>query len=517
MLSKIVNRFTYSPLLPSIKLQSCHSFHENDEEYPEIIQIISELNSLFLLWEQNTVLSTMSEIETFQKSNPITVLSVKNIVSESSGAPLLSMQSNSMSLESSDVSAVTEDYNDIANVDSMIAQQLVANVSLLTSYSTTGALKNPSEFNLLTRSTSLPPDSSTLSPLPSPRSSKKPNLKKKDGKKDSNAASAPKKKKKVPSTKTKSQTNIPTHGSIKIEMVPQCHLAKIEGLSEYDKVISNALYQINGIGYGFMFGGSTEMDRSHINPDNPDEYTDEYLDRLNSLKKQLQETETTLVPIYDDLNQLPLSIISNQHRNIHGTLLSLYLTLCQLCFQLNHRKETNLYIEKYIKYCETHLHGDIHHLAIGYRLQLDMEEWMVSATLSSMISQQKLKRYQELLLMVKKYYQLTERIQHVDCELYFDAWKRLINVYADISTVPDTPGTPKPPSTETLMENLSLLTPDEIDQLEETDLGWLKLYSRIRAKSLATKLTVAMKSKYNDLMKSEEESAIVGGDGAAGG
>lgn len=446
------------------------------------------------------VLSTMSEIESFQKSTPVMVLTVKNVATESSGGgPLLSTQSNSISLEANDT--VAEDYNDVANVDTMIAQQLVSNVSLMTSYAQTGLLKNPSEFNLLTRSTSLPPEPSATSPLPSPRGSKKSNTKKKD-KKDSAAAS--KKKKKVPSTKTKSQTNIPTHGSIKIEMVPQCHLAKIEGLSEYDKVIANALYQINGIGYGFMFGGSTEIDRSNISPDNPDEYTDEYLDKLTALKKQLQETETTLVPIYDDLNQLPLSIISSQHRNIHGTLLSLFLTLCQICFQLNHRKETNLYIEKYMKYCETHLHGDLHHLAIGCRLQLDMEEWVVSATLSSMISQQKMKRFQELLLLAKKYFLLTERIQDIDCELYYDAWKRLINVYADISMVPDTPGTPKPPSTETLMENLSLLTPEEIDQREESDLAWLKLYSRIRAKTLASKLTVAMRGKYGDLMRSEE-------------
>jgi hypothetical protein len=509
MLSRIVNKLTYTPLLPSIKLQSCHSLLESDDEYPEMIQIMSDLNSLFLLWEQNAVVSTMTQIENFQKANPVTVISLKNTAVLDPGAPVLSSQSNSISIDlpPSEAAPSSEDHNDIANVDSMIAQQLVSTVSLLTTYSKTGALRNPTETNLLTRSHTLPAESTamttaaaTTSPPPSPRSKKSSSKKKeKPEKKDA------KKKKKVPgATKTKSQTNIPTHGSIKVEMAPQCHLTRIEGLSEYDKVVANAMFLCQGLGYGFMCGGGEGTDPKHLSSENPEEYSEDYVERLTSLKKQLVETEATLLPIHDDLNQLPLSIVSSQHRNIHGTMLSLYLTLCQISFQLNHRKDANTFIEKYVAYCKTHLPGDAHYLAFGYRLQLDHEEWITAATLPSMISQQKLRRYQELLGMVKRYFHLTEQVQHLDQELHYDAWRRLINVYADISSVPDTPGTPKPPSTETLLENLSLLTPDEMDQFEETDVGWLKLYSRLRGKALANKLTVAMKSSYQNLMASDE-------------
>lgn len=511
MLSRIVNKLTYTPLLPSIKLQSCHSLLESDDEYPEMIQIISDLNSLFLLWEQNAVISTMIQVANFQKTNPVNVISLKNSAVLDPGAPVLSSQSNSISVDltSTETAPPTEDHNDIANVDSMIAQQLVSNVSLLTTYSKMGTLRNPAETNLLTRSHTLPAEApaattaATVSPPPSPRS-KKSNSKKKEKseKKES------KKKKKTPGpTKTKSQTNIPTHGSIKVEMAPHCHLARIEGLSEYDKVIANAMFLCQGLGYGFMCGGGEGIDPKYLNSESPEEFSEEYVERLIVLKKQLVETEAALLPIYDDLNQLPLSIVSSQHRNIHGTILSLYVTLSQISFQLNHRKDANAFIEKYTNYCKRHIPGDAHYLAFGYRLQLDHEEWVTAATLPSMISQQKLKRYQELLGMVKRYFHLTEQVQHLDQELHYDAWRRLINLYADISSVPDTPGTPKPPSTETLLENLSMLTPDEIDQFEETDVSWLKLYSRLRGKALASKLTAAMKSSYHDLMANEGEEA----------
>jgi hypothetical protein len=527
MLSRIVNKLTYTPLLPSIKLQACHSLLETEDEYPELIQIISDLNSLFLLWEQNAALNTMTQIENFQKTNPVTVLSLKNSAVLDSGAPVLSSQSNSISIPASGELPLetsppsSEDYNDTANVDSMLAQQLVSNVSLLTTFSRTGTLKNPTETNLLSRSHTLPPESapntadasataaaSTSSPLPSPRASKKTGAggSKKKEKADKKETGAGKKKKKAPGpSKTKSQTSIPTHGSLKVEMAPQCHLSKIEGLSQHDKVIANALFQCQGLGYGFMCGGgSRDIDPSHVSTEDPEQLSEEYAERLVALKKQLLETEAALLPVYDELNQLPLSVVSSQHRNIHGTVLSLYLTLCQLCFQLNHRKDANVFIEKYLAYCKTHLPGDSHHLAFGLRLQLDHEEWVTAASLPSMISQQKLRRLQELLGLTKRYFLLTERVRGLDQELHYDAWRRLINLYADISSVPDTPGTPKPPSTETLLENLSLLTPDEMDQLEETDVAWLKLYSRLRGKALASRLTVAMKSSYQELMASDE-------------
>jgi hypothetical protein len=516
-LSKITNKLTYTPLLPSIKLQSCHSLQEEEDEYPELVQIMSDLNSLFLLWEQNVAISTMTQIENVQKTNPVTVLSLKN--PEATGT-VLSSQSNSVSMvpvESLDTTpgaASSEDYNDIVNVDTLIAQQLVSNVSLLTSYSKSGSLRNPTESNLLTRTASVAeqPTATTSSPLPSPRNKKTSSKKKEKEKSDKKEL---KKKKKAPAVaaKTKSQTNIPTHGSIKIEMAPQCHLAKIEGLSEHDRVIANAMFLCNGTGYGFMSGSGGAVDPTTVSPDSPEEHSAEHLERLTSLKKQLMETETALLPAQDELNQLPLSITSSQHRNIHGTILSLYLTLSHICFQLNHRKETNSFIEKYLNYCKTNLPGDSHYLAIGLRLQLDFEEWVTAASLPSLISHQKLLRYQQLLGVAKKYFHHTDRIKDLDCELHFDAWRRLINLYADISQVLDTPGTAKPPSTETLLENLSLLTQDEIDQFEESDIAWLKLYSRIRAKALASQLTVAVKSSYSDLMRSDELEDPPDGEG----
>lgn len=542
MLSKLVQKLTYTPLLPSIKLQSGNSLKETDDEYPELVQLISDLNSHFLLWEQNVLISNMTQIENIQKTNPVTVISLKNstntntndnqipipttisnIINPNSPSSI-STNDNNFTFDNNQNIPSSDDYNDTSNVDTLIAQQLVANVAIFTGYSTNGILPNiiDPNNNVLVRSTSIiDPSTSTAgtgtgagtgagtgsnnSPPSSPRNKKSSN-KKKDKVTDKKDVTKKKKKLQQSATKTKSQTNVPTHGSIKIEMSPQCQLAKVEGLSEYDKIIANALYAANGCGYGFLncSGFKTDSNNIQINSDNTEQYSNEYIEKLTNYKKQLIETETTLLPIYDDLNQLPLYMTSNQHRNIHGTILSLYFTLCQLCFQLNHRKDTNTFIEKYINYCQTNLRGNLHYLAIGYRMQLDYEEWITGTTMSSMISQHKLKRYQEILLIAKKYYNTAEQIKDLDYELYYDSWKRIINIFTDISAVPDTPGTPKPPSTETLLENLSMLTQDEIDQFEETDILWLKVYSRIRAKSYASKLTIAVRETMYEMTKSDE-------------
>jgi len=279
------------------------------------------------------------------------------------------------------------------------------------------------------------------------------------------------------------------------EMMPQCHPSRVEGATEVDKLIQWAITICHGPGYGFLLTNGSDMENLQDEEDGSAKLN-EYRDILLDVKRQLLEAEASLSPIAEEISENALD------RNMSGTRLSLYSTISNICLQLNHRKEAGVYVQKFSDVANALNYP--HYQAIACRMQLDFEEWMSAPNISQMVSAQKLKRLQDVLAIAKEYHRYAEKCSSVDAELYYDSWKRLINVYTEISAIPDSPGAPKQPDTETLTESLALLTPEQIEENEKNDVNWLKTYSRIRAKAHASKMTSAIKATVNFSMKTLE-------------
>mmetsp|Transcript_15606 Transcript_15606/g.23514 ORF Transcript_15606/g.23514 Transcript_15606/m.23514 type:complete len:757 (+) Transcript_15606:3-2273(+) len=490
--AKLMERLTHVPVLTSLKIQAGKGCSDDSEENAAVLSIVADLSAVLLPWENDPQMSNMVKLHEMQKTSSFVNPHKTNLAPTTVPAPTF----DDGLAEALAVEEEQQMIGDTDNVDMQIARKTLNGVTQISDIVKLGrpSLEGSSQGGL-NRSPSI---SIAASPSMSPRQSTGDGKKKKgkkDGKDTKKDKPQEKKKKSKAAVKVKSVSDIPTHGSIKAEMMPQCHPSRVEGATEVDKLIQWAITICHGPGYGFLLTNGSDMENLQDEEDGSAKLN-EYRDILLDVKRQLLEAEASLSPIAEEISENALD------RNMSGTRLSLYSTISNICLQLNHRKEAGVYVQKFSDVANALNYP--HYQAIACRMQLDFEEWMSAPNISQMVSAQKLKRLQDVLAIAKEYHRYAEKCSSVDAELYYDSWKRLINVYTEISAIPDSPGAPKQPDTETLAESLALLTPEQIEENEKNDVNWLKTYSRIRAKAHASKMTSAIKATVNFSMKTLE-------------
>ena len=487
-IAKITTTMTTLPMVSSMTIQAS-SFPRDNDESAIIETSRADLSAMMLSWKSNPQINIMTTLHEQQQTNPseLPKISVQPIATATPGGTSGDIAVSDMVGE--------EEFHDTGNVDVQLAQLTSSHTAALIDLVKKKTAGGPF-VDTLPRTNSF-----AITPVTSPRPEKLPDKRK--GKKDNKTANKkdkaavvtegkkekqgdnkpPKSAKKKVKSSAKSITSIPTHGSVKVEMMPQCDASHVEGITDRDRVIQEAMALCNGCGFSFM--NTSAMENSSLGDDADAEYAS-FCDQITEAKRQLLEIDEAMTST-DTARDT-----SQRNCSDEGTKLSLYSTICSICTLLNHRKEAGIYMQKYVEAAEASNLPE--YQAIGVRLQLDFEEWMSAPTLSQMVSSQKLNRLQGVLQMTKKYFFYAEKAQTVNADLYFDAWKRLVNVYTEISSLPDTPGAPKPPFVEVLEENLALLTADEVEANEKNDMDWLKRYSRIRAKVVMGKMLSSLQS-----------------------
>lgn len=495
--AKISTNVTTLPMLSSMAIQASTLPGESDEN-AVIMSAHADLSALQLSWHGDPQLQTMMTLHDRQKASPSSLpkIPTKNITSSSEEFG----DTKDSQLTAEGKQNEEEQMHDTDNVDIQLADLFLSDITALIDL----AKKKSSDVStmssdVLSRAASF----AMAAPSVSPRNSSSPEKisdKKKKGKKEKERSGSGKKErigevKKDESKQTKKKikghkptSKIPTHGSIKVEMMPHLPVNRVGGTSDEDRIIQEAMILCHGSGFGFMNTTGADVECMSQTDDMEAEYI-LYCDQLSEAKRQLLAVEASIVSLDSS------DLISNGNSTgecLHGTKLSLYAVLTNVCTLLNHRKEAGIFMQKYCDVATTL--NLVEYQAIGCRMQLDYEEWISAPNLSQMVATQKLSRLQCVLQTAKKYFYYAEKAAAKDPELYYDAWKRLLNTYTEISAIPDTPGAMKYPDTATLEENLSLLSPSEIDTNENNDINWMKMYSRIRAKALSNKLSLSIQS-----------------------
>ena len=172
------------------------------------------------------------------------------------------------------------------------------------------------------------------------------------------------------------------------------------------------------------------------------------------------------------------------HKPKHpAILLSVYSTLAKLCMQMGLRTDAGGHIAMLE---ETALsYNQQRPIVLAKKFRMDYEEWLSDATTpSTMPSQTKLKKAQALLVHCKSYYVSSKNSG--DLNLIRDACKRLMNLFIDISNIPDPLGTP--PREMGSVNQLAEFTDFQVEENESSDILWMKLFSRARAVNLMREL-----------------------------
>jgi hypothetical protein len=302
---------------------------------------------------------------------------------------------------------------------------------------------------------------------------------------------------------SKSDSGIATHGSIKQEMMPTCRPSHVEGVTEADAEISSVMALCDGLGYGAMcMSGVPEWEEGNAKTARRAELGSRGLrahhETLSAAKKKLQALEATLVPKKNET----VSETNAKATGNEGTLLALYSALSVVSSTLASKKEAGLYINRFVNLAEKL--GHPHYQALGCRMSLDFEEWVQSSatTYFSAKPATRLKKLQGVLMNIKRFFAFATKCKEVDPELYFDAYKRLVNCYCDISTLPKEKGEngedydsdDNMANMKVLYANLTMLSPEDVADCESTDIDWLREYAGVRARQCQTEMSAELKA-----------------------
>ena len=320
------------------------------------------------------------------------------------------------------------------------------------------------------------------------------------------ARAAPKSKK--ASGAAKIETLIATNGSVKQEMFPTYRSDHVIGVTEVDAEISKTMTMCDGLGYGVMgMSGVPEWEEENAKTGRRADVGSRALkihhEALVAEKKKLQALEAAIAPKKSDTGTTEVTGNIKEKGN-EGTLLALYSALASLSSTLGIKKEAGLYINRFVNLSEKI--SNPHYQAIGCRMSLDFEEWVQSSAASyySAKTSTRLKKLQTVLLNTKRFFGYASQCKNKDPELYFDAYKRLVNCYCDISTLPkekseDDTGNSDDGDEDMfekireLQKNLEMLTPQDIDDCEATDADWLREYSPVRARNCQASMSAELK------------------------
>jgi hypothetical protein len=520
--AKISNIMTTLPMLSSMSIQaSTMSMGENDEN-AVIMSAHADLSALLLSWNGDTQIQTMTNLHEMQQTSPSSLpkISAKNAAIASSGEAGGPSESQAAGATAVDAGPSEEEQqtHDTDNVDVQLTQLSLAGISsLIDLVKKKSSESSTMSSDVLSRATSFVATTPSVSPRNSASPGKISDKKKKgkkekekpvassskkdkvggEGKKEKQSSESSKPAKKKPKA-NKPSSKVATHGSIKVEMMPHLPVDRVEGASEEDRVIQEAMMLCHGSGFGFMNITGLEVESMSQMENMEAEYV-KYCDQISEAKRQLLAVEESVSSSAGSGESSSSGVDGNSLSSLNGTKLSLYSVLTNVCTLLNHRKEAGVFMQKFCDVANTT--GLVEYQAMGCRMQLDYEEWMSAPNLSQMVAAQKLTRLQGILQTAKKYFFYAEQAAVKNPELYYDAWKRLVNTYTEIGAIPDTPGAPKPPDAATLEENLALLSSAEIDSSENNDINWMKMHSRIRAKAASSKLSISLQESVESSTK----------------
>ena len=117
--------------------------------------------------------------------------------------------------------------------------------------------------------------------------------------------------------------------------------------------------------------------------------------------------------------------------------------------------------------------------ALARRFRLDLDEWFEAHQDDSPVSGiKKFKKLQKKLNLIKEYLDCSKK--SLDIHLTRDAYKRLANMYIEISQGPPPFGNADE-EVFASKEDLELTTQLEIQDNEQNDLSWLRKFSKARA------------------------------------
>eukprot|EP00603_Paraphysomonas_imperforata_P008389 CAMPEP_0114446892 /NCGR_PEP_ID=MMETSP0103-20121206/19485_1 /TAXON_ID=37642 ORGANISM="Paraphysomonas imperforata, Strain PA2" /NCGR_SAMPLE_ID=MMETSP0103 /ASSEMBLY_ACC=CAM_ASM_000201 /LENGTH=585 /DNA_ID=CAMNT_0001618773 /DNA_START=117 /DNA_END=1875 /DNA_ORIENTATION=- len=316
---------------------------------------------------------------------------------------------------------------------------------------------------------------------------------------------------------SKSDSDITTLASIKSEMMPTCRPSHIEGITTADVEISQAMELCEGLGYGAMcMSGIPEWEEGNTKSLRRAEVGSKALrahheSRSNASTKKSDKNDVTA--------SATVAAMNAKEKGNQGTLLALYSALSVLASTLASKKEAGLYINRFVNLAERV--GHPHYQALGCRMSLDFEEWVQSSSATYFTAKPsvRLKKLQSVLLNVKRFREFATKCKHIDPELYFDSYKRLINCYCDISQLPkeksegeedeeDDEEDDNIASMNTLRQNLNILTKEDIEDCESTDVDWLRQYAGIRARVFQEEMMTELKESLATATNTLEVAGI---------
>jgi hypothetical protein len=189
-------------------------------------------------------------------------------------------------------------------------------------------------------------------------------------------------------------------------------------------------------------------------------------------------------------------------KNINTSLkMSVFFSLAKMCMHQGLRTEAF----GYIQHCESlaEATGQLRQIALAKKFRCDYEEWHGEAMQPSTApSQNKLKRLQTLLRTIKQYYKAAIKCR--DMNLYRDACKKMVNIFIEISCTPDPLGTP--PRDFGTADDLAIIPPSQIDLNEESDMLWMKQFSKARAQHFMKIMKNAGKGELESIPQSAAPS-----------
>ena len=185
-----------------------------------------------------------------------------------------------------------------------------------------------------------------------------------------------------------------------------------------------------------------------------------------------------------------------------GSQMILSCILAKLSTQLIIKSDTDKYTNQFVNYAIKI--NDPLYIAIAKRYRIDYEEWDLSNQVSgeSIIKNMQggkltvgpsvlikhLTALQSLLLQIKEFINYAEKSH--DLHLIYDSYKRCINMYMEIATMPNPYGDDTDYANENEIHQYDEL---EIENLSENEPSWLRRFSKILALRIHDKMN-AMQS-----------------------
>ena len=244
----------------------------------------------------------------------------------------------------------------------------------------------------------------------------------------------------------------PAHASVRAEVML---LAEHKQGTEYRQWIQWAQAVTHGMGLGVLgLPGTVDAD-----------------DKAGTCPfEQFREVRARLVDIEESIDSADTA-----------TKIVLYAALMKISVQLNLRKEAGGYISQLELLCEQI--SDPNYKALVKRFRLDFEDWS-SSFMDNKTTILKLKRLQTLLQLAKEYHKAAEITS--DIQIQRDALKRVVNIFIEIYQQPEPSG--QPATDIATVEEMESHSTDIMEEMESTDIEWMKRFSKLRSVEFAEKM-----------------------------